>query len=103
MTRNADGAKAFDNLSVRCLAYFETLAGKLQASGSCVEVDADGDKVFTTFAGNMHQIVGGSGGPGGRPAGWVSRLPGLPPALASDVRPAPSFSRSSAPAASWRV
>ena len=61
VTRNPDGARVFDNMSVRCLAYREALGGKVQVSGSCVEIDTEGDKVFTTFAGGVHTIVGGSG------------------------------------------
>ena len=61
VTRNTDGQKAFDNMSVRCLLYRETLGGKAQSGGTCVEIDAEGDKVFTTFAGNLHTLVGGTG------------------------------------------
>jgi hypothetical protein len=79
ITRNADASKAFDNMSVRCVAYNETLAGKAQVSGSCVEVDADGDKVFTTFAGGVHTLQGGTGKykgiSGSAPFTVVSRLP----------------------------
>jgi hypothetical protein len=79
VTRSSDGAKAFDNMSVRCVAYNEMLGGKLQASGSCVEIDADSDKVFTTFAAGVHTIVGGTGKykgiSGSAPFTVISRLP----------------------------
>lgn len=79
ISHNKDGAKAFDNLSVRCLVYNETLAGKPQIGGSCVEIDADGDKIFTTFAAGVHTIVGGSGKykglSGSAPFSVISRLP----------------------------
>ena len=79
ITRSSDGAKAFDNMAVRCVAYNELQGGKLQASGSCVEIDADSDKVFTTFAAGTHTIVGGTGKykgiSGSAPFAVVSRLP----------------------------
>jgi hypothetical protein len=79
ITRSSDAAKASDNMSVRCVAYNETLGGKAQVGGSCVEIDADGDKVFTTFAAGVHTIMGGSGKykgiSGSAPFSVVSRLP----------------------------
>lgn len=79
ISRNADGTKAFDNMSVRCVVYNETLGGKPHIGGSCVEIDADGDKVLTTFSAGVHTIVGGSGKykglSGSAPFSVISRLP----------------------------
>lgn len=79
VTRNTAGHAAFDNLSVRCVGYHETMGGKLQTRGSCVEIDAEGDKVFTTYAAGVHTVVGGTGKykgiTGSAPFTVVSRLP----------------------------
>jgi hypothetical protein len=79
VTRNLSGQKAFDNMSVRCIGYHETLAGKLQAQGSCVEIDAEGDKVFTTYVAGVHTLIGGTGKykgiSGTAPFAVISRLP----------------------------
>jgi hypothetical protein len=63
ITRNTDGQKFFDNMSVRCIVYRETVGGKGKANGACIETDSDGDKVFTTFeTGTMtHILIGGTG------------------------------------------
>jgi hypothetical protein len=62
LTRNTGGvAKAFDNMSARCISHRETLGGRTRIAGSCIETDNDGDKVFTTFEGTSHTIVGGTG------------------------------------------
>lgn len=79
VTRNLSGQKAFDNMSVRCVGYHETLAGKLQAQGSCVEIDAEGDKVFATYVAGVHTLIGGTGKykgiSGTAPFAVISRLP----------------------------
>lgn len=89
INRNAEGSKAFDNMAVRCVAYNETQAGKVQVSGSCVETDADGDKVFVTFAAGAHTIVGGTGKykgiSGSAPYTVVGRLPSTGPGIGALV------------------
>jgi hypothetical protein len=63
ITRNTDGQKFFDNMTVRCILYSQTLGGKRKANGACTETDSDGDKVFTTFDSGtmMHTLIGGTG------------------------------------------
>lgn len=61
VTRNVDGQKPFDGMSVRCLFYSETVGGKAKGNGVCTETDTDGDKVFTTFAARVHTLIGGTG------------------------------------------
>ena len=63
ITRNTDGKPYFDNMSVRCIAYGQTVGGKFGGQGNCVETDTDGDKVFTTFdyTSAIHTITGGTG------------------------------------------
>ncbi len=64
ITRNTDGQKFFDGMTVRCIAYAETLGKVADTNGACIETDSDGDKVFTTFKGGsvrLHTLVGGTG------------------------------------------
>ncbi|MEZ2307188.1 hypothetical protein AB6809_11190 [Paraburkholderia sp. RCC_158] len=63
VTRNTDGKPYFDNMSVRCIGYAQTVGGKFGGQGNCVETDPDGDKVFTTFdyVSATHNITGGTG------------------------------------------
>ena len=64
ITRNIDGQKFFDGMTVRCIGYVETLGSVADSNGACVETDSDGDKVFTTFKGGsvrLHTLVGGTG------------------------------------------
>ncbi len=63
MTRNIDGQEFFDNMTVRCIYYFEAVMGSRKHSGACIQTDRDGDKVFTTFEGETmtHTLIGGTG------------------------------------------
>ncbi|WP_175425751.1 hypothetical protein [Trinickia violacea] len=63
ITRNADGQKLFDSMSVRCLYFHTAMGGKVGGVGACTETDMDGDKIFTTFdaAARVHTLIGGTG------------------------------------------
>lgn len=63
ITRNTEGKKFFDSMTVRCIYYFEAVTGSRKHSGACIETDRDGDKVFTTFEGETmtHTLIGGTG------------------------------------------
>ena len=63
ITRNTDGQKFFDSMTVRCIYYFEAVMGSRRHNGACVETDSDGDKVYTTFEGETmtHTLIGGTG------------------------------------------
>lgn len=63
VTRNTDGKPYFDGMSVRCLLYVQTVSGKVSGQGNCVEIDTDGDKVFSTFdyTVKQHTLIGGTG------------------------------------------
>ncbi|SAL80835.1 hypothetical protein [Caballeronia telluris] len=63
ITRNSEGKPYFDSLAVRCLLYVQNLAGKVAGQGNCVETDADGDKIFSTFdyTSKVHVLTGGTG------------------------------------------
>ncbi|WP_233804887.1 hypothetical protein [Paraburkholderia sp. HP33-1] len=61
ITRNTSGQKIFDNMSVHCVFYYGMHGGTDAAKGACTEMDADGDKVFTTFVVGTHTLIGGTG------------------------------------------
>jgi hypothetical protein len=88
ITRNTSASKAFDNMSVRCVLYRETAAGKVKVSGSCTETDTDGDKVFSTFDTTAHTVIGGTGkykGISGSAPYTASPLAAPGPGLAASV------------------
>ncbi len=63
ITRNTEGKPFFDNMSVRCLAYRQSMGGKPGGGGNCIETDSDGDQVYTTFdyVTATRTLVGGTG------------------------------------------
>lgn len=65
VSRNDHGGPMFSNMSARCLGAFEVVGGKSTNRGSCVDMDSDGDQIFSTYQakGNVgaHTFVGGTG------------------------------------------
>jgi hypothetical protein len=61
ITRNTSGQKTFENLSVHCVFYYGVRGGKETEKGACTEMDADGDKIYTTFETGTHTLIGGTG------------------------------------------
>jgi hypothetical protein len=61
VTRNTMGQSPFDNMSARCLILSSVIGGKAGAAGACSETDSDGDIVFTSFEGDAHKLIGGTG------------------------------------------
>lgn len=49
ITANMKGEKMFDKMAARCAALNVASGDKKYIDGACVLVDADGDKVFSTF------------------------------------------------------
>lgn len=64
-TRNDNGGPMFNNMSARCLGMVEVVGSDSTNRGTCVDMDADGDQVFSTYEakGNAgaHTFVGGTG------------------------------------------
>ena len=72
IARNDKGSGMFHNMGVRCLGTREAVGGEVISRGACVDMDKDGDQMFTTyeskgnptagipFAG-AHTFVGGTG------------------------------------------
>jgi hypothetical protein len=64
IVKNLDGQKPPDNLAIRCLE--DTSAGPegYKYSGTCVQTDLDGDKLFMTYEGSksgQFKWIGGTG------------------------------------------
>ena len=64
IVKNRDGGKVFDNLAIHCLEESTARATGYKFNGTCVETDADADKIFMTYEGPESgplSIIGGSG------------------------------------------
>ena len=64
IVKNLDSEKPPDNLAIRCLEDTSARPGEYKYSGTCVQTDLDGDKLFMTYEGSKSgQIkwVGGTG------------------------------------------
>ena len=66
ISHNDNGGEMFDKLGARCVGFSENGVGH----GDCVDVDKDGDQIFTTYevpegsgkpGTGVHQYVGGTG------------------------------------------
>ena len=59
-----DGAKLFDNLSLHCLEGSVARKAGYKFTGTCVETDGDGDKLYLTYEGPESgpvEVLGGTG------------------------------------------
>ncbi len=64
IVRTADRAKPLDNLALRCLEGSTARKSGYKFTGSCVETDGDGDKLFLTYEGPEDgplAVLGGTG------------------------------------------
>jgi hypothetical protein len=65
ITRNESGGPMFNNMGTRCLGMREVVGGEALNRGSCIDSDADGDQIFSTYeakgAKGTHVFVGGTG------------------------------------------
>jgi hypothetical protein len=64
IVKNLDGPKFLDNLAIRCLEDSGARPEGYRYSGSCVQTDADGDKVFMTYEGSDRGQIKWIGGTG---------------------------------------
>jgi hypothetical protein len=64
IVKATDGAKPFDNLSVRCLEGSVARKAGYKFTGACVETDGDGDKIYLTYEGPEDGPVAVLGGTG---------------------------------------
>jgi len=86
IVKNREGGKTFDNLSIRCLEESTARTDGYKFNGTCVETDADGDKIFMTYEGPESgplSLIGGTGkyaGVEGSGTWSVTDAPGNTPA-----------------------
>lgn len=59
--QNVKGDGPFNNMIVRCLQNWTTIAGQFRISGSCVLTDPDGDSMFDVFEGTNFKLIAGTG------------------------------------------
>jgi hypothetical protein len=68
--RNDKGTGMFNNMGTQCLGTRESLGTEVTSRGACVDMDQDGDQVFTTYESKgssggaitgTHVFVGGTG------------------------------------------
>jgi hypothetical protein len=65
ITRNDAGEAAFNDMGTRCVGMREANGATVVNRGSCIDVDKDGDQVFSTYEADAkagrHTFVGGTG------------------------------------------
>jgi hypothetical protein len=64
IVKTSDGSKVLDNLAIRCIEDAKVRRDAYAYSGTCVQTDSDGDKIFMTFEGaegGPIEWIGGTG------------------------------------------
>jgi hypothetical protein len=64
IVKTADGSKPLDNLAIRCLEESKARVDGYKFTGTCVQTDGDGDKIFMTYEGPESgplEWIGGTG------------------------------------------
>ena len=64
IVRNLDNQKPPDNLAIRCLEDSSARPDGYRYSGTCVQTDGDGDKLFMTYDGSRSGQIKWIGGTG---------------------------------------
>lgn len=64
IVKTRDGSKLLDNLGMRCLEEARARPDGYRFNGTCVQTDADGDKIFMTYEGPESGPVEWLGGTG---------------------------------------
>jgi hypothetical protein len=64
VVKTRDGSKLLDNLAIRCLEESKARADGYKFTGTCVQTDGDGDKLFMTYEGPESGPVEWIGGTG---------------------------------------
>jgi hypothetical protein len=62
--KTSDGSKVLGNLAIRCIEDAKVRRNGYAYSGTCVQTDSDGDKIFMTFEGaetGAIEWIGGTG------------------------------------------
>ena len=64
IVKNKEAAKTLDNFAIHCLEESRARPDGYKFTGTCVELDADGDKIFMTYEGPESgplSLIGGTG------------------------------------------
>jgi hypothetical protein len=64
IVKTQDGSKLLDNQAIRCLEEAKARPEGYAFTGTCIQTDADGDKIFMTYEGpesGMVALIGGTG------------------------------------------
>jgi hypothetical protein len=64
IVKNQDGRTLLDNLAIRCLEESSARPEGYKYSGTCVQTDGDGDKLFMTYEGSKSGQIKWIGGTG---------------------------------------
>ena len=64
IVKTRDGSKTLDNLALHCLEESDARKAGYKFTGTCVEADSDGDKLYLTYEGPESgpiEVLGGTG------------------------------------------
>ena len=64
IVKTLDGSKILDNLAIRCIEESKARREGYAFSGTCIQTDGDGDKIFMTYEGpetGTIEWIGGTG------------------------------------------
>ena len=64
IVKTRDGSKLLDNLAIRCMEELKARPQGYAFTGTCIETDGDGDKIFMTYEGPESgdiALLGGTG------------------------------------------
>ena len=64
IVKTRDGSKLLDNLAIRCMEELKARPQGYAFTGTCIETDSDGDKIFMTYEGPESgdiALLGGTG------------------------------------------
>jgi len=64
IAKTRDGSKLLDNLAIRCMEESEARPAGYAFTGTCIQTDGDGDKIFMTYEGpegGAIALLGGTG------------------------------------------
>jgi hypothetical protein len=64
IVKTQDGSKLLDNLAIRCLEEAKARPEGYAFTGTCIQTDSDGDKIFMTYEGPESGTVEWIGGTG---------------------------------------
>jgi hypothetical protein len=64
VVKTRDGSKLLDNLAIRCMEESKARPQGYAFTGTCIQMDGDGDKIFMTYEGPESgdiALLGGTG------------------------------------------